>query len=463
VLPGFAGKPGTALQAGCLGAVAPILGHLWEKPVYWNPEIETLSAEQLRQLQLERLRATLARALASPFYRERLAASDLRPGDLTSLEEVRRLPFTTKEDLRARGPDFLTVPRDLLVRLHASSGTTGQATVVYYTRTDIEAWAELVARSMYMTGVRPGDVFQNMMGYGLFTGGLGFHYGGERLGCLTIPAGAGNSRRQVQLMVQFQTTVLHIIPSYALYLLNVFAEMGVDPRELPVRIAFIGAEPHSEDMRRRIETAYGLKAYNSYGLSEMNGPGVAFECPEQNGMHVWEDAYLLEVVDPQTLETLPPGVVGELVFTNLTREGMPLIRYRTRDLASYEDAPCPCGRAMRRISRIQGRTDDMIIIKGVNIFPLQIEKVLMSLPEVHTNYLVELSRHNYNDIMTVKVEVKESFFKEDLRYLTNLRKRITEALKSELLITPVVELVEPNTLPVSEGKALRILDRRHEA
>lgn len=430
--------------------------------MYWNPEVETLPPEKLRELQLERLKATVARASQSPFYRERLNEAGLRPEDIQSLEDVRRLPFTVKDDLRARGPDFLTVPKERLVRLHASSGTTGQATVIYYTRGDIEAWADLVARSMYMTGVRPGDVFQNMMGYGLFTGGLGFHYGGERLGCLTIPAGAGNSRRQVQLMQQFQTTVLHIIPSYALYLLNVFAELGVDPRELPLRIAFIGAEPHTEDMRRRIEAAYGLKAYNSYGLSEMNGPGVAFECPEQNGMHVWEDAFLLEVVDPKTLEPLPPGVVGELVFTNLTREGMPLLRYRTRDLASYEETPCPCGRAMRRLSRIQGRTDDMIIIKGVNIFPMQIEKVLMALPEVHTNYLVELSRRDYNDIMTVKVEVKESFFKEDLKYLTGLRKRITEALKSELLVTPVVELVEPNTLPVSEGKALRIVDRRQE-
>ncbi len=430
--------------------------------MYWDPEVETLTPEKLRDLQLQRLQATVARASQSPFYRERLREAGLQPQDIRSLEDVRRLPFTTKDDLRARGPDFLTVPTERLVRLHASSGTTGQATVIYYTRADIEAWAELVARSMYMTGVRPGDVFQNMMGYGLFTGGLGFHYGGERLGCLTIPAGAGNSRRQVQLMQQFRTTVLHIIPSYALYLLNVFAEMGVDPRDLPLRIAFIGAEPHTEDMRRRIEAAYGLKAYNSYGLSEMNGPGVAFECPEQNGMHVWEDAFLLEVVDPNTLEPLPPGVVGELVFTNLTREGMPLIRYRTRDLASYEDTPCPCGRAMRRISRIQGRTDDMIIIKGVNIFPMQIEKVLMALPEVHTNYLVELSRRDYNDIMTVKVEVKESFFKEDLKYLTGLKKRLTEALKSELLVTPVVELVEPNTLPVSEGKALRIVDRRQE-
>jgi phenylacetate-CoA ligase len=313
---------------------------------------------------------------------------------------------------------------------------------------------------MYMTGVRPGDVFQNMMGYGLFTGGLGFHYGAERLGVLTIPAGAGNSARQVQLMQQFRTTVIHLIPSYALYLLNTFAKMGLDPRDLPLRIAFVGAEPHSEDLRRRIEAAYGLKAYNSYGLSEMNGPGVAFECLEQNGMHVWEDAFLLEVVHPETLKPLGPGEVGELVFTSLTRQGMPLLRYRTRDLASYDDTPCPCGRTSRRISRIQGRTDDMLIIKGVNIFPLQIDQVLMAMPEVGSHYLVELTREDFQDVMRVKVEVHPDFFQEDLKYLTNLQKRLTEALKSELLVTPRVELVEPNTLPRTEGKAQRVVDKR---
>ena len=428
--------------------------------MYWHSAIETLSPSQLAELKLTRLKETVARAARSPFYRERLAQAGVTPDDLHSLEDIRKIPFTTKDDLRSRGKDMLTVPMTELVRLHASSGTTGQATVIYYTREDISAWAELLARSMYMTGVRPGDVFQNMMGYGLFTGGLGFHYGAECLGCLTIPAGAGNSKRQVQLLRDFQSTVIHIIPSFALYLLNTLSAEGVDPRDLPLKIAFIGAEPHTEDMRRRIEAAYGLKAYNSYGLSEMNGPGVAFECPEQNGMHVWEDAYFPEVLDPQTLEPVPPGVTGELVFTNLTRRGMPLLRYRSRDLASYDDTPCPCGRTARRLSRIQGRSDDMIIIKGVNVFPMQIEKVLLALPEVHTNYQVELTRVNFNDQMHVKVEVQQDFFREDLKYLAGLRKRITEALKSELLVTPLVELVEPNTLPRSEGKALRIVDLR---
>lgn len=428
--------------------------------MYWDKALETLSPAELRDLQLKRLKDTLRRAGNSPFYRPRLQEAGLSADNLNSLDDFRRLPFTTKDDLRSRGREMLTCPLSDLVRLHASSGTTGQATVIYYTRKDIETWADLLARSMYMTGLRADDVFQNMMGYGLFTGGLGFHYGAERLGALTIPAGAGNSKRQVQLMQQFATTAVHIIPSYALYLLNTFADLDVDPRGLSLRIAFIGAEPHTEDMRRRIEEAYGVKAYNSYGLSEMNGPGVAFECPEQNGMHVWEDAYLLEVIDPQTLEPAPPGTVGELVFTNLTREGMPLLRYRSRDLASCSEEPCPCGRSHRRLSRIQGRTDDMIIIKGVNVFPLQVEKVLMALPEVHTNYLVELTRENFNDQMHVKVEVQQSFFQEDLKYLAGLRKRITEALKSELLVTPLVELVEPNTLPAGEGKAVRIVDKR---
>jgi len=428
--------------------------------VYWNAELETLNPAALRELQLSRLRQTVERAAQSPFYAWRLQEAGVAAANLKSVEDVRKIPFTTKNDLRAHGLEMLTLPLTDMVRLHASSGTTGQATVIYYTRQDIETWADLVARSMYMTGMRATDVFQNMMGYGLFTGGLGFHYGAERLGALTIPIGAGNSLRQLQLMQQFNTTAVHIIPSYALYLLNNFAQHGLDPRDLPLRLAFLGAEPHSEDMRRRIEAAYGLKAYNSYGLSEMNGPGVAFECPEQNGLHVWEDSFLLEVLDPNTLEPVRPGEPGELVFTNLTRQGMPLLRYRTRDLASYDDAPCACGRSFRRLSRIMGRTDDMLIVKGVNIFPMQIDKVLMAMPEVGTQYLVELTRKDFSDIMLVKVEVQQSFFQEDLKYLKQLQKRISEALKSELLITPRVELVEPNTLPRTEGKAQRVIDKR---
>ena len=430
--------------------------------MYWNAEVETLTTEKLRQLQLERLRLTLGRAAQSPFYSERLRQAGVSPDSLQSLEDIRKIPFTSKDDLRAHGRQMLTVPLPEITRIHASSGTTGQATVIYYSRSDIELWADLVARSMYMTGLRQDDVFQNMMGYGLFTGGLGFHYGSERLGALTIPAGAGNSQRQVQLMQQFGTTAIHIIPSYALFLLNTFASLGVDPRDLPLRLAYIGAEPYSAETRRRIEEAYGVKAYNCYGLSEMNGPGVAFECQEQNGSHVWEDSFLVEVLDPDTREPVPPGVVGELVFTNLTRQGMPLLRYCSRDLASYDDRPCPCGRHSRRISRIQGRTDDMIILKGVNIFPIQIDRALMAMPEVASNYLVELMQEGVNDTMVVKVEIKQDFFQEEISFLKNLQKRITNALKSELLVTPKVELVEHNSLPRSEGKAVRVIDHRQK-
>ncbi len=428
--------------------------------MYWHTDLETLPPAKLQNLQLERLRATVAQASKSPFYRARLAEAGLTAENLRTLQDFRRLPFTTKDDLRSHSLEMLTVPLRDIVRLHASSGTTGQSTVIYYTRRDIHTWADLVARCMYMAGMRANDVFQNMMGYGLFTGGLGMHYGAERLGALTIPAGAGNSRRQIQLLQQFGATAIHIIPSFALYLLASFAKEGVDPRALKLRLAFLGAEPHSEDMRRRVEEAYGLKAFNSYGLSEMNGPGVAFECPEQNGLHVWEDAYLLEVIDPQTLEPVPPGTLGELVFTNLTRQGMPILRYRTRDLTTFDDRPCPCGRTHRRISRIQGRADDMLIVKGVNIFPMQFDRVLMAMPEVHTNYLVQLTRENFNDTIHVKVEVQQNFFQEDLKYLTGLQKRITEALKSELLVTPRVELVEPHSLPRTEGKAVRVVDLR---
>ena len=347
--------------------------------------------------------------------------------------------------------------------MHSSSGTTGRATVVFHTASDIEAWANLVARSMYMTGMRRSDVFQNMMTYGLFTGGLGFHYGAEKIGALVIPAGAGNSKRQIQLMRDFETTAIHIIPSYALHLSSVFAEVGVDPRrDTKLRTAFIGAEPHSEKMRRKIEELYGFRAFNSYGISEMNGPGVAFECPEQSGMHIWEDNFIVEIIDPVTLKPVPEGEEGELVMTTLLREGMPVLRYRTKDLTRIIPGPCPCGRTHRRIDRIKGRTDDMMILKGVNIFPIQIEKKLMEIPGVGTNFVIILDRVEYNDSMTVKVEVQKEFFGGNLGQLEALRRRIVEELKSDILITPRVDLVEPDSLPKSEGKAKRVIDNRKD-
>ncbi len=429
---------------------------------YWEQTIETMPRAGLDQLQLQRLRATVERALRSPFYSARLVSEGLDQNSLATLDDLRRFPPTTKDDLRGGYPyAFLTVSRDRLVRLHSSSGTTGTATVIFHTRHDLDSWANLVARSLWMVGVRPGDVFQNMMGYGLFTGGLGLHYGAERLGALTIPIGTGNTRRQIQMMRDFGTTVLHILPSYALRLAGAFEEEGLDPRkELKLKVAAIGAEPHTDAIRKRIEAALGLKAYNSYGMSELNGPGVAFECREQDGMHLWEDAYLPEVVDPKTLEPVPDGQEGELVLTNLDRVGMPLIRYRTKDLTRIVPGPCPCGRTHRRIDRIKGRTDDMLILKGVNIYPMQVERVLLGIPGVGRNYLITLYTHGHLDQMRVSVEVEQEFFTGNLKTLETMRKRITAELRDEILITPEVDLVEPDSLPKSEGKAIRVVDKR---
>ena len=430
--------------------------------MYWNQELETLSPQALEALQVERLRWTVAQASRSPFYGKLFAERAITAESIERVEDIDRLPFTTKEDLRAQFPyGLLTVDRRDVVRLHVSSGTTGQSIVVFHSRGDIDRWADLVSRCMYMSGVRADDVFQNLSGYGLFTGGLGFHYGSERLGALTIPSGAGNSKRQVYFMQQFGTTVIHLIPSYALRLMQVMNELGVDPRrDLKLRIAFLGAEPYSEEMRQRVEQFFALDAYNSYGLSEMNGPGVAFECPRKNGMHVWEDAFLVEVVDPRTLEPCGPGKDGELVLTTLTREAMPIIRYRTRDLTRLLPGSCACGRGHRRIDRIKGRSDDMLIIKGVNIFPMQVERVLMDIPEVGTNYRIVLEQVDGLDSMKVQVEVHSEIFKEDMRYLRRLQEKITHDLHNELLITPRVELVQPNSLPQSEGKAIRVVDNR---
>ncbi len=429
---------------------------------YWDASMEACTRLELETLQYQRLQAILQRASHSSFYQRRWQETGVALETVRSLEDLARVPFTTKQDLRDHYPyGFLCVPRDQLVRLHVSSGTTGQATAIFYSRADIEVWADLMARCMYMSGARPGDVFQNMTGYGLFTGGLGFHHGAERLGMLTIPVGAGNTRRQIQLMKDFASTIVHIIPSYALHLMDALADQGVDPRnDLHLRIAYLGAEPYSEEVRRRVEEYYGVKVFNSFGLSEMNGPGVAFECPEQCGMHIWEDAYLLEVVDPQTLEPVPDGTLGELVLTTLNREAMPLIRYRTKDLTRILPGECACGRVHRRLDRIQGRSDDMFIIKGVNIFPVQVEQVLMSIPEVGTNYQIVLQREHNIDDMIVKVEVTDKIFVEDMRQLQRLQKKITHELKSELLLTPRVELVEPMALPRQEGKAVRLLDTR---
>jgi phenylacetate-CoA ligase len=433
-----------------------------KKDMYWQKDLETMTASQLEAFQLQKLKEILSRAEKSPFYGKLFKREGLTGAGLKSVQDIHRFPMTTKENLRENFPyGFLTVPLEDAIRLHCSSGTTGNPTVILHNRHDLDSWANLVARSLYSAGARPRDVFQNICGYGLFTGGLGFQYGAERLGALTIPAGAGNSRRQIQLMQNFGTTVIHAIPSYLTRLYAIFEEMGIDiTRDTQLRLLVIGAEPHSEGQRQRIQELFGIKAFNSFGLSEMNGPGVAFECEQQNGLHLWEDAFLAEIVDPDTLEPVAEGEVGELVMTTLDRQAMPLIRYRTRDLTRFLPGDCPCGRTHRRIDRITGRTDDMFIVKGCNVFPMQVEKILMNFPEIGHNYLIVLETINGVDEMQIKVEVSRDWFEGEMDALENLRRRVVEEIRDEVLLTPQVKLVEPGALPGQEGKAVRVQDLR---
>ncbi|MBO5677150.1 MAG: phenylacetate--CoA ligase [Bacteroidaceae bacterium] len=428
---------------------------------YLHEEMETLTREQISALQLERLQATVRHCMNSPFYKQRFEEIGLKPEDIKSLDDIRKIPFTTKADLRDTYPfGMASVPLRECTRLHSSSGTTGTPTVILHTKKDLEEWANQVARNLWMVGLRPDDVFQNSSGYGMFTGGLGFQYGAERMGMLTIPAAAGNSLRQIKFMTDFGTTALHAVPSYVTRLYEVMQSAGVDPRkDTKLKVLAIGAEPHSEEQRRRIEEMMGVKAYNSFGMSEMCGPGVGFECQEQNGLHFWEDYYIVEIVDPETLEPVADGEIGELVLTSLCREAMPLLRYRTRDLTRVLGRTCPCGRNHVRIDRMRGRSDDMMVLRGVNIFPIQIEKILMTFPELANNYLITLTTDADNDNMTVEVELEE-LFTDDFRRLQELTNRIQRALKDEILLTPHVKLLPKGTLPVSEGKAVRVVDKR---
>ena len=422
---------------------------------------ELWSRDQIEHTQLTRLKATVAHVRKSEFYRRRLDEAGVTPESITSLDDIRRIPFTTKQDLRDQYPTgLLCVPRSEIVRMHCSSGTTGSPVAICHTQNDINSWADLMARCLYMVGVRRDDVFQNMSGYGLFTGGLGIHFGAERLGCMTIPAGPGNSRRQIKLAKDFKTTVAHILPSYALILGEHLRNMGEDPRDFPLRIAVVGAEPYTVEFRRRIEELFDMKAYNSYGLSEMNGPGVAFECQNQNGLHVWEDAYLPEIVDPKTGEPVPDGEIGELVMTCLCRQGMPILRYRTRDLTSLDYTPCRCGRTHVRLTRIRGRSDDMLIIRGVNVFPQQIEALLMENQNLRPNYQIIVDRVNNLDTLEVQVEMNETLFADEIRKLQSLESSIQKSIKEFLGVTTKVRLMEPHSIQRSEGKAKRIIDKR---
>ena len=428
---------------------------------YFNPDLETLDCDQIKQLQLERLQQTVRHCMNSPFYKRRFEENHLSPDDIKSLDDLKRIPFTTKQDLRDTYPfGIASEPLEHCVRLHSSSGTTGNPTVILHTQKDLDQWANAVARCLWMVGLRPSDVFQNSSGYGMFTGGLGFQYGAERLGMLTVPAAAGNTKRQIKFITDFGTTAVHAIPSYATRLFEVMQEMGIDPRkDTRLHTLIIGAEPHSEEQRRRIEEMLGVKAYNSFGMSEMCGPGVAFECKEQNGLHIWEDYYIVEIVNPETLEPVPEGEIGELVLKTINREAMPLLRYRTRDLTRILPGDCPCGRHHKRLDRMKGRSDDMIILKGVNIFPIQIEQILMQFKELSTDYLITLDTLESNDEMTVEVELNQ-MFTDDYGRLQALMKDITRRLKDEILVTPRVKLVPKGTLPKSDGKAVRVKDLR---
>jgi phenylacetate-CoA ligase len=428
--------------------------------MFRDKDIETISRKALEELQLKRLKQTVRRAYKNiPFYTEYFSKLALAPKDITSLKDLQKLPFTTREDLREHYPfGMLAVSKEQVVRLHTSSGTTGKPKAIFFSRKDVDRAAELIARCLIMTGVKKGDVLQNMMTYGLFTGALVMHYGAEKVGVLVIPAGPGNTKRQIALMQDFQTTTLHLTPSYALYLAGVIASEGLDPkRDLFLRRGYLGSEPYSEETRKKIENSLCIDVYNSYGLSEMNGPGVAFECMEKNGMHLWEDNFIMEIIDPETGEKLPEGEKGELVLTTLCREAMPILRYRTRDIVMIIPGKCKCGRTHRRISRIIGRSDDMIILRGVNIFPQQIERVLMGIKAVAQNYQIVLEAY---DQMTVRVEISKDLFDGRVEHLVNLQNEITEQLRSEILVKPKVELLEPGTLPVSEGKSTRVIDKR---
>lgn len=430
--------------------------------MYWEKELECLSRPELEQLQLERLQTTLKRVGTNvPFYRNKFNERKLKPSQLNSLDDLKDYPFTLKQDLRDNYPyGLFAVPLRDVVRVHSSSGTTGSATVVGYSKNDILTWSNLVARVLCGAGVTPDDVIQIAFGYGLFTGGFGLHYGAERLGASVIPISAGNTKRQIQIMQDFKSTALVCTPSYALKMADVMMDMGINPNGLSLRYGLFGAEPWSEAMRQEINERLGIRATDNYGLSEVLGPGVAGECEECNGLHVNEDHFYIEILDPDTLEPVQPGEVGELVITTLTKEAFPVIRYRTRDLTRLLPEPCPCGRTFKRVSRMMGRSDDMLIIKGVNVFPTQIESVLFDIKGTEPHYRLIVERENNEDKLTVMVEVVESIFFDEMKkqrlFVDSIRKRMA----SELGIGVNIQLVEERTLERFEGKGDRVIDKR---
>jgi phenylacetate-CoA ligase len=430
--------------------------------VYWNEHIECMPREQLRDLQSRRLSDTVYRVYQNvPFYRKKMQELGIAPEDIKSIDDIKYLPFTTKADLRDNYPyGLFASPMSEIIRIHASSGTTGKPTVVGYTRNDITNWAEVTARALVCAGGDSHSVVQVAYGYGLFTGGLGMHYGVEKLGASVIPISGGNTKRQIMIAKDFGSTIICCTPSYALFIAEVMQEMGVDPSELKLHFAILGAEPWSEEMRRDIEEKLKIKAFNIYGLSEITGPGVSCECPEQKGMHINEDMFYPEIINPDTLEVEGEGVNGELVFTTILKEGIPLLRYRTRDITSLNHEECKCGRTSVRMQRVMGRSDDMLIIRGVNVFPTQIESVLDKFSELSLNYVIIVTREKSVDELEVKVEMSENLYSDEIKEIERLQKKIAAEIHAVLNINVKVTLVGPKTIERSEGKAKRVIDLR---
>ncbi len=431
--------------------------------MYFNEEFETMPKAALESLQLKRLQNVLERVYANvPFYRNSFDKAGIRPGDVKGLADLQRLPFTTKQDMRDSYPyGLFAAPLEEIVRIHASSGTTGKPTVVGYTRKDIDNWSDLMARSFAAAGVHKGDIIHNAYGYGLFTGGLGAHYGAERLGASVIPISGGNTKRQIMIMQDFGSTVLTCTPSYSLFMAEEAAAEGVDFKSMKLKVGIFGAEPWSETMRQEIEAKLDIAAIDIYGLSEIMGPGVAIECIEaKQGLHIWEDHFIPEIINPETGQRVADGELGELVITTITKQGIPLIRYRTRDITRLIKEPCVCGRTHARIARLSGRSDDMLIIRGVNVFPSQIESILVGIEGVEPHYLLVVDRKGTLDTLEVQVEVNDSLFSDEIKVLQALGKRIEKEIKDTLGVTCTAKLVEAKTIQRSEGKATRVIDKR---
>lgn len=428
----------------------------------WNEPMECMSRDQMHDLQSRRLKDMVVRVYHNvEFYRKKMQELGLEPGDINTIDDLVKLPFTTKQDLRDNYPfGLFAVPKSEVVRVHASSGTTGKSTVVAYTRKDVDIFSEVVARALCCSGVTKHDIVQVAYGYGLFTGGLGLHYGAEKLGAAVVPISGGNTAKQIMLLQDFGSTVLACTPSYAAYLVEAIAEAGIDAAELPLRIGVFGAEPWSQEMRAKIEDGLKIKAFDIYGLSEIIGPGVSNSCEHQNGLHIAEDHFVPEILDPKTLKPVDPGVTGELVFTTITKEAMPLLRYRTRDLSSLDYSPCACGRTNVRMAKIFGRSDDMLIIRGVNVFPSQVESVLLEIPEAKPHYMLIVDRQGAMDTLEIQVEVDEKYSSDEIVQLNNIRNKIKHKVEGVLGISVIISLVEHKTIARSEGKAQRVIDKR---